>query len=87
VRASFFAALSQLTGLRPIESGGNFVLCEVRPPWSAASLCQRLLAEYWILVKNCTGKTGLGAGEYVRLAVRSEQENAHLIRALEGLAP
>ncbi len=84
-RDSLLSDLASMQALRPIDSGGNFVLCEVRPPWSAASLCQRLLAEHWILVKDCTGKTGLDRGQYVRVAVRSEQENAELIRALEGL--
>lgn len=84
-RAGLLADLAGLPALRPIESGGNFVLCEVRPPWNAASLCRRLLEEHWTLVKDCTGKSGLGAGQYIRIAVRSESENAELIRALEGV--
>jgi histidinol-phosphate/aromatic aminotransferase/cobyric acid decarboxylase-like protein/choline kinase len=84
-RARLLAGLAGLPALRPIESGGNFVLCEVRPPWSAASLCRRLLEEHWTLVKDCTGKSGLGAGQYIRIAVRSEPENAELIQALEGV--
>jgi histidinol-phosphate/aromatic aminotransferase/cobyric acid decarboxylase-like protein len=86
-RSCLLNDLARLPGLRPIESGGNFVLCEVLPPWTAASLCQRLLAEHWMLVKDCTGKTGLDQGQYVRIAVRSEQENVSLIQALEGLMP
>jgi histidinol-phosphate/aromatic aminotransferase/cobyric acid decarboxylase-like protein len=84
-RAGLLNDLAKLPGLRPIESGGNFVLCEVRPPWSAAALSQRLLAEHWMLVKDCSGKTGLDGGQYLRIAVRSEHENAQLIRALERL--
>jgi histidinol-phosphate/aromatic aminotransferase/cobyric acid decarboxylase-like protein/choline kinase len=84
-RSSFFDELAGRPDLRPIESGGNFVLCEVLPPWTAASLCQRLLAEHWMLVKDCTGKTGLDAGQYIRIAVRSERENAELVQALAGL--
>ena len=83
-RARFLTDLAGMPALRPIESGGNFVLCEVCPPWSAASLCRRLLAEHWMLIKDCTGKTGLDDGQYVRIAVRSEQENAELIRALDA---
>jgi histidinol-phosphate/aromatic aminotransferase/cobyric acid decarboxylase-like protein len=83
-RAALLRDLSALPSLRPIESGGNFVLCEVRPPWTARALCQRLLADDWLLVKDCTGKAGLGDGQYVRIAVRSEQENAELVRALDA---
>lgn len=81
-RARLLTDLADLPGLRPIESGGNFVLCEVRPPWSAAALCRRLLTEHWLLVKDCTGKAGLGSGQYVRVAVKSDRENAALIEAL-----
>ncbi|MCC7370240.1 MAG: aminotransferase class I/II-fold pyridoxal phosphate-dependent enzyme [Chloroflexi bacterium] len=84
-RAQLTRDLACLPGLRAIESGGNFVLCEVRPPWTAATLGQRLLTEHWLLVKDCTGKAGLGQGQYIRVAVKSEEENAALIQALQGL--
>jgi len=86
-RNIFLNDLATLPALRPISSGGNFVLCEVRPPWKAASLCQRLVVDHWMLVKDCTGKTGLGDGQYVRIAIRTEQENAKLVSAIGGLVP
>jgi len=86
-RARLLTELACLPGLRPIESGGNFVLCEVRPPWSASTLGKRLLSEHWLLVKDCTGKAGLGQGQYIRVAIKSEQENAALIQALRELMP
>jgi histidinol-phosphate/aromatic aminotransferase/cobyric acid decarboxylase-like protein/choline kinase len=86
-RTTLVNDLGKLSALRPVESGGNFVLCEVLPPWSAASLSQRLLAEHWMLIKNCSGKAGLDNGQYIRIAVRSEQENADLIQALGSLLP
>lgn len=88
-RARLVNDLASLPALRPTvsggESGGNFVLCEVLPPWSATSLCQQLLRDRWMLVKDCSGKAGLDAGQYVRIAVRSEPENAALIQAFGRL--
>lgn len=46
-------------------------------------LAERLLSEKRILVKDLTGKKGLPAGEYLRLAVRDSKDNDKLLDGLK----
>ena len=74
--------LREIEWLRPISSAGNFILCELTNGISAQSVVRCLLKQASILVKDCSGKPGLGDGQFVRLAVRDAHDNAQLLAAL-----
>lgn len=68
-------------GLRPMKSCVNFILVDVKSSGlSSRELVRRMAAE-GILVRDCES-FGLGDG-YIRVAVRSRDENMRLVAALE----
>ena len=75
-------SLSRL-GLAGFPSAANYLLLELRADMPAASeLRARLIAKHRILIRNCDSYEGLARGRYVRVAVRSGEENCRLIQAL-----
>jgi threonine-phosphate decarboxylase len=81
-RASLTDSLVRL-GVSVFPSAANYLLLEL-PPGSPASseLRTRLIAKHRILIRNCDSYEGLAPGRYVRLAVRSAEENRRLIKGL-----
>jgi threonine-phosphate decarboxylase len=70
-------------GLAVFPSAANFLLLELRAGMPAASeLRARLASRHRILIRNCDSYEGLAPGRYVRVAVRSSEENDRLIQAL-----
>lgn len=84
-RDRFYADLRQIKYLRVIPSQANYFLCEVIDVYSSKELTELLLNEYNILIKDCGTKKAFRAGEYVRIAVRSFQDNRRLVDALKEL--
>lgn len=82
VRRQFLEELAGVTGLRVIPSQANYVMCELTGKQSAREFTEKLLLDYNILIKDLTGKVK-GTGQYVRIAIRSEEDNEKLIRALK----
>lgn len=68
--------------LRPLPSQANFIMCEVTGRTSAAILAQRML-KMNILIKDLTVKVSDGR-QWIRVAVRTEEENNKLIEALKA---
>ena len=83
-REEFYTQLTQIPFLRPIKSQANYILCEVLKPYTSAELCQELLKAN-ILIKDCQNKMGFDGKQYIRIAVKSQQDNSELISALEKL--
>ena len=81
-RTRFVAELQAIPYLRVLPSEANYVLCEVKPVHTPRELAVKLLREYNILIKDCTGKCG---APFVRLAVRDTKDNNRLIEALKQL--
>ena len=86
VRAAFLAQLRTIPFLHVMPTQANFVLCEVQSPYTANDLAQQLLKKNDILVSACSAKKGIAPNRYVRLAVRSREDNERLIEALRELA-
>jgi len=64
-------------------SAANYLLLELLPDMPTASdLRSRLIAKHRILIRNCDSYEGLTQGRYVRVAVRTAEENCRLIQAL-----
>ena len=84
-RDDFERQLRQIGFLRVMPSQANYFLCEVLPPKDANGLVLTMLKRYNILMRDCSGKSGLDDKQYMRIAVRSHEDNVRLIAALKEL--
>ena len=84
-RERFMAELAEIDGLRVIPSQANYVMAEITTGMSAKELNRRLIVKYNILIKNLVAKLYQDGRQYVRLAVRTTEENDKLITALKEL--
>ena len=81
-REALSAALTSL-GLIAFISEANYLLLELQPMMPRASeLRARLIARHRILIRNCDSYEGLTPGRFIRVAVRSAEDNRRLIHAL-----
>jgi threonine-phosphate decarboxylase len=76
-------ALAQLPGVAPHESRVNYLLVRLDPPAPPARVLYEDLAKRGLLIRHC-GSFGLGEG-YVRIAVRTRDENELLVKAFGEL--
>lgn len=83
-RAKFVEALSEIPYLRVIPSQANYVLCEITKEYTATELTTMLLEDN-ILIKDLSSKKGFEGKQYVRIAVRDENDNQMLVFALKAL--
>lgn len=77
--------LKELDFLEVYPSQANFIMCRVKPPYHSRELATQLLINHQILVKDLSGKKGLNGGEYIRVAVKSREENSLLCESLQYL--
>ncbi len=82
-RSRFFAALQSVPFLRVIPSQANYFLCEVKSPYTSAELARCLLRKN-ILIKDCSAKKVFEGKNYIRIAVRGQEDNNKLIEALSS---
>lgn len=85
-RDRFMAALGSIPFLRVMQSKANYFMCQVYPPFTAASLGLALLERFNILIKDLSHKRCIEGNEYIRLAVRDTNDNDALVRALQILS-
>lgn len=78
-RPALFKALQDIPGLHPLPGIANFLLIRCDRPGPQIQL--ELLQRHRILVRDCMSFAELG-DRYIRVAIRTEAENARL---LEGL--
>jgi len=79
-RAILFQNLKKV-GLNPTPSVANFILCHVP---DAKWLCEELLKKKMVL-RNCDSFDGLENNRFVRIAVRTCEENNFLCQTLETI--
>lgn len=84
-RKIFYKELQTIPYLRVIPSQANYFLCEVMDRFTSRELAIRLLNEYNILIKDCSGKAAFNGHNYIRLAVRNRIDNRKLVDALKEL--
>lgn len=84
-RDCFEAQLRQIRFLRVMPSQANYFLCEVLNPYTAREIVLRTLKEHNILTRDCSDKTGFDGKQYMRIAVRSHEDNIRLIQAFKSL--
>ena len=83
-RKLFYDELQVISYLHVVPSQANYFLCEIRGGrYSARELAVRLLADYDILIKDCSSKAAFNGRNYIRLAVRDRKDNHKLVEALK----
>ena len=80
-RKCFFESLSQIKFLKVYPSQANYFMCELLDGHTSEELAGRLLKKN-ILIKDLTGKIKNG-GQYIRIAIRTSNENRHLVQLLK----
>lgn len=81
-RDRFFAGLGGIPELRVLPSAANFFLVELQGKMSARALTRELLARHEIFIKDLSGKLGIPADNFVRIAVRDRKDNNRLLKLL-----
>lgn len=84
-RKRFEEQLSHIDFLRVIPSQANYFLCEVTQKYTSTELTKLLLNRFNILVKDCNTKKGIEERNFIRIAIRSKEDNDYLIQKLSEL--
>lgn len=82
VRRRYLDKLSKIKGFKVYPSQANYVMCHIENSVTSTELADILLNRYNVLIKNLTSKEGLNKGNYVRLSVKSDEENDYIVNAL-----
>jgi histidinol-phosphate/aromatic aminotransferase/cobyric acid decarboxylase-like protein/GTP:adenosylcobinamide-phosphate guanylyltransferase len=84
-RNSFYKCLSSIPFLKVVPTQANFFLCQITEHYTSRQLTELLLNGHNILIKDCDSKTGLEGKNFIRLAIRDQQDNDLLIEVLKSL--
>ena len=84
-RNDFIAKLDKFKFLKVYPSAANYVLCEVKKPYTSKRLCVELWKRAGCLVKDCSGKKGFERRSFIRIAVKSAADNEQLLSAMKEL--
>ncbi len=79
------AKLREIKYLRVMPSQANYFLVEILPPYTANQIVLKMLKQFNILTRDCSSKTGFDGKQYMRIAVRSHEDNAKLIEGLRQI--
>lgn len=82
-RARYVEGLSKIPGLRVIPSQANYVMAEVTTGMTAKELNRRLIVKHNLLIKNLVAKIQQDGRQYIRLAVKTTEEDNKLIAAIK----
>ena len=85
-RRHFEALLREIPYVKVLPTQANFFCIELTGKYTSAELTKLLLARYNIMVKDCDSKNGLKGRNFIRISVRSTEDNNQLIQALRELA-
>ena len=84
-RVRFQKELSCVKFLTTYPSDANYILCKVEKPYDSKSLAVELWTKAECLVKDCSTKKGFNGGSFIRLAVKSAEDDDKLLAALKAL--
>ncbi|SEF60700.1 Histidinol-phosphate/aromatic aminotransferase or cobyric acid decarboxylase [Xylanibacter ruminicola] len=85
-RRRFEVQLRQIPYMRVLPTQANYFCIELIDKYSSTELTKLLLARYNIMIKDCDSKNGLKGRNFIRVSVRSQEDNDQLISALKELA-
>lgn len=84
-RKELAADLQKLSFLSVYPSEANYLMVKVQTPHTSRGIAEQLLLKKNILIKDLSGKNGFDGGQYIRVAVKDEDDNAALLAALHEL--
>jgi histidinol-phosphate/aromatic aminotransferase/cobyric acid decarboxylase-like protein len=85
-RQKFISHLSETGMLRAIPSQANFITAEILGGMTARELTKKLLLKHNIFIKDLSEKPAFAGKQYVRIAVKAEEDNNKLILALKEIS-
>lgn len=81
-RKRFYEKLKNIKYIVPYESQANYIMCKMKNG-DSTELANYLISYYNILIKDLKNKDGFKEKNYIRLAVKTNEENEELIEALK----
>lgn len=84
-RTLMYEELRSIRQLKLYPSEANFILCEITDGCSASQISELLLNRYNILVKDLSHKSGMEGREFIRIAIRTKEDNKRLADALKHI--
>ncbi len=82
IEREYLSGALEQAGFRVYPPAANFLFLELPPLPLAAELRSNLIKNHHIIIRNCSTYSGLDAGKFVRVAVRSRADNELLIKAM-----
>ncbi len=82
-RTRFMSELSKIKGIKVYPSQANFILCKLESNICSDVLAIELLEKANIYIKDLTGKKCFDEPKFIRLAVRTKEENDLLVNTLK----
>jgi len=82
-RQELFNELKTISFLEPYETKSNFIFCKTKI--NSKKLGENLYNKYKIVLRTTLNQKTLKSEEYVRIAIRTKQENNKLINALKEI--
>lgn len=83
VRESFYEELRKIPNIEPLPSQANFIMCEIKGGINSKYLTRTLLNDFNILIKDLSEKKGINGQQFIRISVRTKEDNEKLINALK----
>lgn len=83
-KEKFLTELKKIKFLRVIPTQANYIMCEVLTPFTSKKVADCLLRE-GILIKDLSDKKGINGNQYIRIAIRDDEDNFKLTNALLNL--
>lgn len=77
--------LATISFLKVYPSQANYIMCEVTGGRTAKELATYLLKEHDLLIKDLSQKDGFRGRQFIRVAVKNQEENETLYQALREL--
>lgn len=84
VRSDYFEKLNSINNLEVLPSQANYFTCRILPEGNITSeeLAIKLLDRDKLLIKDLSNKDGFSGGNYIRLAVKKNDENDIMVAKL-----
>lgn len=79
LRREFHDAIAQDSILKPFPTTTNFTLCKIENPGITSAQLTRSLATQGVLIRNCDDFIGLKPQRFIRLAIRTREENERFL--------
>lgn len=84
-RNKMIRGMKEIPGIRLLPTQANFITFEVTEKMTAHELTKKLLREYNIFVRDITKKVNVEGKQFIRIGIRTEEENERLIEILKEI--